>query len=217
MAAQDFVEVTGMVISSMPVGDYNRRIVIISGEQGKITAFVRGARRPGNKFMGATEPFCFGTFKLIRGREAYNLTDVNVSRHFEELRTDYEGMIYGSYFMEIAEYYTRENLEAYEELNLLYASLLALTQDKFDRTLVRCIYELKSIVLSGEYPGIPNDRNYLDTTLYTVRFIEQSEIKKLYTFAVKKDVIDELSDVCDKLMKRVVGHRFKSIELLQSL
>lgn len=208
------VELTGMVLSATPVSDYNRRIVILTGEAGKITAFARGARKPGSRFMGATEPFCFGHFKLIRGKDAYTLTEAVISKHFEELRTDYEATILGSYFLELAEYYSRENLEAYDELNLIYASLLALLSDKFDRRLVRAVYEIKTLVIEGEYPGLPNDRDYLETTRYTVDRIVNSSIKELYSFSVNEEVINELTHIGDVLIKRATDRHFKSLELL---
>ena len=164
----ELVELTGMIIKQMPVREYDKRLVILTAESGKITAFARGARRMGGRLMGTTEPFCFGTFRLFPGKEAYTLTEANVTRYFEELRSDYDSYAYASYFLEIADYYTRENLEAYEDLNLIYASLAALISGRFERRLVRCAYEIRSLVIAGEYPGVPSQTSLSDTAAYAV-------------------------------------------------
>lgn len=76
--------------------------------------------------MGVTRPFVFGTFKLYEGRDAYNLQGADVLNYFAEIPLDMEAACYGSYFLEFADYYGRENLEATEQLLLLYQSLRAL-------------------------------------------------------------------------------------------
>ena len=210
----EYTEYTGMIIRTSPVGEYNKRLVILTAEAGKITVFARGARKVGNRFMGATEPFCFGRFKLLEGRDAYTLTDADISRHFEELRMDYDATVMASYFLEVADYYTRENMEAYEELNLIYASILALISGKFDFRLVRSIYEIRSLVIAGEFPGIPTDRKYSETASYTVDRIVNSSVHELFTFSVSDEVIGELEHMCGKLMKNMVDKKFNSVRLM---
>ena len=96
---RDFVQVTGMVIKAVPVGEYDRAVTILTSQRGKISAFARNSRKMNNRFMAATNPFCFGTFKLLEGRTAYTIADAEISQYFEELRTDLEGAYYGMYFL----------------------------------------------------------------------------------------------------------------------
>ena len=214
---QDICFVTGMVISQTPVGEYDRRICILTKERGKISAFAKGARRPTSRFTAATNPFSFGRFKLFEGKNSYNVAEADISQDFEELRSDYICAYYGMYFLEVADYYTRENNDEREMLKLLYQSLRALLVPALPNPLVRAVFELKAIAVNGEYPGVPKDRKWNGSTEYALTYIAQSSIEKLYTFTVTPEVLAELTEVAGEYRRRFMDHPFKSLQILETL
>lgn len=214
---QDFLQVTGMVLKSIPVGEYDRAVTILTTEKGKISAFARNVRKQNNRFMAAVSPFCFGKFRLYAGRNSYTMAEAEISNYFEELRGDLEGACYGMYFLEIADYYTRENNDDAEMLKLLYQSLRALLHKNLDNRLVRCVYECKAMAVNGEFPGVPADRELAESTVYTLEFIASTPVGKLYTFAVTEEVLAQLQDIAADYREKIWGHHFKSLEMLESL
>ena len=214
---QEFICVTGMILRQMPVGEYDRRICLLTKERGKISAFARGAKKPGSKMAAATNPFSFGIFKLYEGKNSYTVAEADIQNYFEELRTDYIGAYYGMYFAEVADYYTRENNDERQMLKLLYQTLRALCAPSLDNRLVKCIFEIKAIAINGEFPGLPTDRQLQESTEYTVEYIVTSPIEKLYTFTVTDPVLLELESLSALYRTHFIDKELKSLEILQTL
>lgn len=214
---QELVNVTAIVLSSSPIGEYDRRVVLLTKERGKITAFAKGARRQTSKLMASTNLFAFGEFTLYPGRNSYTMTDARIQNYFEELRQDFEGAYYGMFFLEVCDYYTRENNDEKEVLKLVYQSLKALSVKSLNRKLVQCIFEMKAMVINGEFPGIPIDRVWQESTEYAVSYIINSNIEKLYTFTVSEEVLDEMITISERYRSRYIDREFKSLEMLAVL
>lgn len=214
---RDEIIVCGMILETGPVNDYDRRLVILTKDRGKITAFAKGARRQGNKLMAATNPFCFGNFKLYEGKTAYNLIDAEILNYFEELREDFEGAYLGMYFLELASYFTRENNDDIDMLKLLYQSVRAIIKPNLNNELVRAIVEIKTLCINGIFPGVPKDMTLLPGTVRTIDYIVNSNIESIFNFKVTEDILDELKTLNNIYSKRFYDREFKSLRLLENL
>lgn len=204
---------SGMVLSAMPVGENDRRLVLLTREEGKITAFARGARRPKSTLLAASNPFVTGQFRLIPGRSAYSLIGADVKDYFTELAADIPGIYYGFYFLEMTGYYGREGLDATDMLNLAYLSLKALQNEQLDDRLVRRIFEMRLLSINGDYsPEISDEK-----IRYTCRYIVSAPLSKLYTFTVTPEILADLSAHLDRVLPRVIDRRIKSREVLEKL
>ncbi len=213
---QSLITVLGIVIKSEPVKEFDRRLVILTRERGKIVVFAKGARRQNNRFLATTTPFCFGEFVLFPGSNAYSLSDANISCYFEEIRDDFEKMLYGMYFLELADYYTRENKEDADVLKLLYQSLKVLGLETFPNPFVRAVYEIKMIMCNGEFRGIPegNDLRGIDKVL---RYLWTEKPEKVYSFLLNEEMTRELIHVADRARKESVDRAMNSLQMLEDL
>ncbi len=213
---RESVNLAGMVLKSAPLGEYDRRLVLLTRERGKITAFARGARRTGNALMAVCRPFVFANFRLYEGRDSYSLASAEVKNYFTELAADVEAACYGSYFLEFADYYGRENVEGEELLLLLYQSLRALLKPAIPNSLVQLVFELRAMTINGEYTAYPPDP-VSESAVYAWEFIISSPLEKLYTFVLKEAVQRELRECVEINKRRFLDREFKSLGILREL
>ena len=203
----DLTGLTALVLASTPVGEYDRRVVLLTRERGKIACFARGARRPGSPLMAAS----------LEGRNSNVLVEAKLQTFFENLRNDMEATCFASYFAEVLQYITRENNDESALLLLAYQSLRALESDRIPRRLVRAVFEIRTTVIEGEFlPPLQAD-GFSAPALQAVDHIVSSPIRTLYTFAVNDSVLLELEHIAQVSMKRSLNHDFESLEILKVL
>ena len=211
------IEVTAMVIGAQPIGEYDRRVVLLTREKGKISAFARGARKPNSPLIAATNLFAFGSFRFYAGRSSYTLTEANIANYFPYFRAHVEASLLGQYFCEVLEYCTRENNDEAQLLLLLYQSLRAMESERFALPLVRAVFELKTVIIEGELEE-PNRSSYLPATMAALDHIVRSTVGNLYTFRLEEGAQRELCGLSRMEMNRAFEHHcFRSREILEAM
>jgi DNA repair protein RecO (recombination protein O) len=213
----DYIEVTGIVLSAMPVGEFDRRIELLTKERGRISAFAKGARKQNSALTGVTRAFVFGTFQLYEGRTSYTVKQASITNYFQEIITDLDCVYYGCYFAELAEYYSREGVDGADMINLLYASLKALAKKNIPNRLVRYIYEIRLVFINGECPDFfeASWERVNESTLHALQVIVTAPVNRLYTFTLSDECLNELGSVASGIIHTAVDKRIKSEEMLE--
>ena len=229
----DTVTVNGMVLSAMPIGEYDRRIVLLTTDLGRISAFVRGARRPNSSLLAAARPFSMGIFTLHAGRDSYTVQAASIKEYFEAVSSDVTKMAYGCYFLEAAGFASEENDDGRELLNLLYELRLFLVMGVYPQVFECSV--CKSKLTKGwmsvergncvceECAKRKNEahtsaRLYLDeSAMYTLQYILTAPIGRLYTFCLEEPVKRTLYDLTVKWRRRYFSREFKSLQVLEEM
>lgn len=240
----DRITLTGMVLKSAPSGEYDRRIVLLTRERGKVTAFVRGARRPKSSLQAATGLFAFGSFEAYEGKTAWTIVKADIREYFLEISRDLDLTAYGCYFLEAADYFSAEEDDAKDQLNLLFVTMRALLKGQIERPLIRRIYELRTLYNNGTYPQVfscvscgkkehlekfdfyshglfcadcGKDRKgiRLDrASVYALQYILSAPVEKLYSFRLTEKVYAQVEKIIDRIFQSYVEKSFNSTSFL---
>lgn len=230
----------------MAVGETDRRLVVLTKEQGRISVFARGACRPRSTLMAISRPFVTGEFLLIPRKDSFSLQSAVVKEYFDDLTKDFDKMAYGCYFLELAGYFSVEQADGTDILNLLFLTLKALEKQQMPMELIRLVYEYRLFVAAGEYPqvftcsscrkpltegwfsmrtrsavcsqcGTSMDGTWLSVSaVYALQYILTAPVTKLYRFRLTDDVLEALQHVLNQWKKRYLDREFRSEALLQA-
>ena len=143
------VTVNGIVLDTSLLKEYDKRLVILTSELGKITVFANGARRKNSQFTAVSQRFVMGSFTVRPGRNSYTLVSADIKENFMELSGDIEKMAYASYACEVLQDFSEEGIGAKDELNLLYVTFRAVINARQDLRLIKTAFILKLMDIEG--------------------------------------------------------------------
>ncbi len=214
---REAVELTGVILSHQPVGEYDKRLVILTREEGKITVFARGARRPKSPVLAATNPFVFARFSLYEGRDAYTLASAEVAEYFDALPQKIPGVWYGFYMLEMADYYGKWGLPAQDAVNLLFVAFRALLKGRMSPELIRRVFEIRMLVINGEYAP-PEDQGEMDRSAYhALLHAAGSPLPGLFSFTLSDEAERDFRDAAEKAVRKACDRPFKSLAVIEEM
>ena len=95
------VSTSALVIRRADYSDYDRMVTLFSPTMGRVDCIARGCKKPKSPLLNACEPFVSGEFQLYQKGERFTMEQCLISESFYELRTDYDRLQHGVYWLKL--------------------------------------------------------------------------------------------------------------------
>lgn len=139
------------------VTDYNDRdalLSVLTRNHGRLTIKARGLRRKNSPLIAPCQLLSFGEFTLFENRGYYTINEAHSIELFQELRRDLNKLSLGTYFAQVAEVTSQEDLPNPELLSMVLNSLYALSKLNLPETQVKAAFELRAACMAGYEPDL---------------------------------------------------------------
>ena len=156
------IKVRGIVLREDPMGDKDKRLVLLSRELGKITVLAKGAMGAKSKFRALTGVFSYVELVLTHGASFYYIKEGNLLESFYSLRTDLFKLSYASWILEVGETFCLEGQENEDLVSILLRGLLMETRaEEGMESLPADITVFRILSENGYYPELSRCRGEL--------------------------------------------------------
>ena len=139
------------------VTDYNDRdalLTVLSRNHGKLTVKARGLRRKNSPLIAPCQLLAYGEFTLFEYKGQYTINEAHSIELFQGLRRDLPKLSLGTYFAQVADVLSQEDLPNPELQSLLLNCLFALSKLKDSEAKIKAVFELRSASLAGYMPDL---------------------------------------------------------------
>ena len=149
-----YLNTKGLVVRVTPYNDTDALLSVLTPNHGKLTVKARGLRRKNSPLVAPCQLLAYADFTLFEYRNMYTINEAHSIELFSALRKDLLKLSLGSYFAQAAETMSQEDLPNPELLALVLNCLYALSKFDIPCNLVKAVFELRSVCLSGYSPDL---------------------------------------------------------------
>lgn len=153
-----YLTTQGLVLRVCPYNDTDAMLTILTAEQGRISAKVRGLRRKNSPLSAPCQLLAYGEFTLFEYKGNYTVNEAHSLELFAELRKDLQKLSLGTYFAQVAEVISQEDLPNPELLSLTLNCLFALSKMGVSEAKAKAVFEIRCSCLAGYTPDLSGCR-----------------------------------------------------------
>lgn len=144
----------GLVLRVTDYNDKDSLLTLLTPQHGKLTVKARGLRRKNSPLVAPSQLLAYGEFTLFEYRGQYTVNEAHSLELFQGLRRDLCKLSLGTYFAQVAEVLSQEDLPNPELLSLVLNCLFALDKLEKPEEQVKAVFELRAASLAGYTPDL---------------------------------------------------------------
>lgn len=149
-----YLTIQGIVLRVTEYNDRDALLTVLSRRHGKLTIKARGLRRRNSPLVAPCQLLAFGEFTLFEYRGTYTINEASSIELFQELRKDLLKLSLGTYFAQVAELTSQEDLPNPELQSLLLNCLYGLSKLNLSEPQIKAVFELRTACLAGYTPDL---------------------------------------------------------------
>ena len=242
-----FLKTDGLVVRQVNYKDNDQILTVLTKEHGLMTLKARGVRSRSSRLKGACQLLAYSEFTVFENRGFHTIGEANAIQMFPELRTDIELLSLASYFAQVAEVLSQEDMPNPELLSLTLNALYALCRRLCTPELVKAAFELRAACLGGYTPelsgcavcGDPEPDRFdvrggilccascsageglrlpvSPGSLAAMRYLVSCDAKRLFAFRLEGRAVKELCDLAETYLQTQLERGFYTLDFYKSL
>lgn len=149
-----YLTIQGIVLRVTDYNDKDALLTMLTRRHGRLTVKARGLRRKNSPLIAPCQLLAYGEFTLFEYRGQYTINEAQSIELFTPLRRDLTKLSLGTYFAQVSEVLSQEDMPNPELQSLLLNCLYALSKLDLPESQVKAVFELRAACLSGYTPDL---------------------------------------------------------------
>ena len=149
-----YLTIQGLVLRVTDYNDRDALLTLLTARHGKLTVKARGLRRKNSPLIAPCQLLAYAEFTLFEYRGMYTVNEAHSIELFQGLRRDLCKLSLGTYFAQVAEVLSQEDMPNPELQSLVLNCLFALDKLEKPEMMVKSVFELRSASIAGYTPDL---------------------------------------------------------------
>ena len=149
-----YLTVRAIVLRVSEFNDRDAMLTLLTQNYGKLSVKARGLRRKNSPLAAPCQLLSFGEFTLFEYNGKYTINEAHCLELFSGLRRELTQLSLGSYFAQVTELISQEDMPNPELQSLLLNCLYALSKLGLPEAQVKAVFELRAACLAGYTPEL---------------------------------------------------------------